>query len=273
VFDPFTQDPPVNLEHPALTSNVRFESHGCGLNGVLLLAAGPGPHPLVVLLHGFPGNERNFDLAQLYRRAGMNVLVFHYRGSWGSEGTFSFANALEDVGPVLEFCCANASKYRIDVNRIALAGHSMGAWIALMHAARDSRVKAVISICAFNFGRFTRLVLNNVASIAQTSSDFDGETGPLSGTSGSKLVEEMIQHAGDWDLLETAPALVSRAVLLIAAERDTVATLELSHMPLVAEFKRLGVHLEERLSDSDHSLASHRIALARETLRFLRAHV
>jgi uncharacterized protein len=273
VFDPFTQDAPVNLEHPALTSDVRFESHGCHLNGVLLLAAGPGPHPLVVLLHGFPGNERNFDLAQLYRRAGLNVLVFHYRGSWGSEGTFSFGNALEDVGPALEFCRANASKYRIDVDRIALAGHSMGAWIALMHTARDARVKAVISICGFNFGRFTRLVLRNPESVAQTSKDFDGETGPLSGTSGSKLVQEMLEHAHDWDLLETVPALASRPVMLIAAQRDTVASLEVSHAPLVAEFKQHGVQLEECLFDADHSLASHRIALARETLMFLQQHV
>jgi uncharacterized protein len=273
VFDPFTQDVPVNLEYPALTNDVRFESHGCRLNGVLLLAAGPGPHPLVVLLHGFPGNERNFDLAHLYRRAGLNVLVFHYRGSWGSEGMFSFANALEDVEPALEFCRTNASKYRIDPNGIALAGHSMGAWIALMHAARDSRIKAVISICAFNFGRFTRLILNNPESVAQTSSNFDGETGPLSGTGGSELVQEMLEHASDWYLLETAPGLASRPVMLIAAERDTVATLEVSHTPLVAELKRLGVHLEECLFDSDHSLASHRIALARATLAFLQAHV
>jgi uncharacterized protein len=273
VTDPFTQDVPVNLEHPALTTDVRFESHGCRLNGVLLLAAGPGPHPLVVLLHGFPGNERNFDLAQLYRRAGMNVLVFHYRGSWGSEGEFSFGHALEDVGPALEFCRVNASKYRTDPERIALVGHSMGAWIALMHTARDAHLKVVISICGFNFGRFTRLVLNNPESIAQTSSDFQGETGPLSGTSGSELVQEMLRHAGDWDLLETAPALASRVVMLIAAERDTVAMLELAHAPLVAEFKRHGVRLEERLLDGDHSLASHRIALARETLTFLQNHV
>jgi hypothetical protein len=34
-------------------------------------------------LHGFPGNERNFDVAQALRRAGYAALVFHYRGSWG----------------------------------------------------------------------------------------------------------------------------------------------------------------------------------------------
>jgi len=45
------------------------------------VAAGAGPHPAVVLLHGFPGNEKTLDLAQDVRRAGWNVLYFNYRGA------------------------------------------------------------------------------------------------------------------------------------------------------------------------------------------------
>ena len=44
----------------------------------------------VILLHGFPGNERNLDLAQAIRRSGWNAVFFHYRGAWGSGGVFSF---------------------------------------------------------------------------------------------------------------------------------------------------------------------------------------
>jgi pimeloyl-ACP methyl ester carboxylesterase len=34
------------------------------MNGQFYLAGGEGPHPTLVLLHGFPGNEQIFDLAQ-----------------------------------------------------------------------------------------------------------------------------------------------------------------------------------------------------------------
>lgn len=129
MFDPFTHDAPVNLEHPALTSDVRFESHGCHLNGVLL-AAGPGPHPLVVLLHGFPGNERNFDLAQLYRRAGMNVLVFHYRGSWGSEGTFRSAMRSR----MLDLHSSSAVRMPASTGLMRIGSHSwVTAWALGLH--------------------------------------------------------------------------------------------------------------------------------------------
>jgi pimeloyl-ACP methyl ester carboxylesterase len=56
------------------------------MNALFYLAGGPGPHPTIVLLHGFPGNEQNLDLAQSIRRAGWNVLTLHYRGAWGSPG-------------------------------------------------------------------------------------------------------------------------------------------------------------------------------------------
>jgi hypothetical protein len=76
---------------------LQIPSHGQLLNALVYVAAGAGPHPAVILLHGFPGNERNLDLAQDIRRAGWDVLYFNYRGSWGSPGDFSFSHGIEDT--------------------------------------------------------------------------------------------------------------------------------------------------------------------------------
>jgi dipeptidyl aminopeptidase/acylaminoacyl peptidase len=83
--------------YPASMQTFQIASHGALLNAFVYVAAGAGPHPAVVLLHGFPGNERNLDLAQDIRRAGWDVLYFNYRGSWGSPGDFSFSHAIEDT--------------------------------------------------------------------------------------------------------------------------------------------------------------------------------
>src|SRR4051812_45063848 len=74
---------------------MQIPSHGSPMNGLVYVAAGAGPHPVVILLHGFPGNERNLDLAQDMRRAGWDVLFFNYRGSWGTPGDFSFSHSME----------------------------------------------------------------------------------------------------------------------------------------------------------------------------------
>ena len=82
VRDPVTLDLPVrDTANPMALEELHFASGGARLNGLLYLASGKGPHPTVALLHGYPGNERNLDLAQAMRRAGMNVLFFHYRGA------------------------------------------------------------------------------------------------------------------------------------------------------------------------------------------------
>ncbi len=51
---------------------------------------GAQPHPLLMLLHVYPGNERNLDLAKAVCTHGWNVIYFDYRGSWGSQGNFLF---------------------------------------------------------------------------------------------------------------------------------------------------------------------------------------
>ena len=63
-------DPPSDPAFPAKTLPHAISSGSVTLNAVLYTAAGAGPHPAVLLLHGLPGNEQNIDLAQSLRRAG-----------------------------------------------------------------------------------------------------------------------------------------------------------------------------------------------------------
>ena len=84
-------DPPADKAFPASGEALQIPSGGRLMNAMVYVPAGKGPHPVVVLLHGFPGNEQNLDLAQAIRRAGWAVVTFHYRGSWGSEGSFTQA--------------------------------------------------------------------------------------------------------------------------------------------------------------------------------------
>src|SRR5580700_12335767 len=112
----------------ASMQELQIPSHGALLNGFVYVAAGAGPHPAVILLHGFPGNERNLDLAQDIRRAGWDVLYFDYRGSWGSTGEFSFTHGIEDTAAAIDYLRspAMARTLRLDPSRIVLIGHSMG---------------------------------------------------------------------------------------------------------------------------------------------------
>jgi dipeptidyl aminopeptidase/acylaminoacyl peptidase len=127
------------IEDEGLTG-VTFDSDGHRLVGVLYLARGEEPAPTVLLLHGCPGLEKNLDLAVRLREAGWNSLVFHYRGCWGSAGRYDLVSIPRDVTAAVDFL---ADCPRVDPGRIAVLGHSLGGWAALVTAAAEPRLGAV----------------------------------------------------------------------------------------------------------------------------------
>src|SRR3984957_6282168 len=141
-------------DNPASMQAFQIPSHGALLNAFVYVAAGAGLHPAVVLLHGFPGNERNLDLAQDMRHAGWDVLYFNYRGSWGSPGEFSFSHAIEDTAAAIAYLRRpeTAKLLRLDPSRIVFIGHSMGGFMAVQDAAADGSILAVGLISAADLG-------------------------------------------------------------------------------------------------------------------------
>jgi len=170
--DPVTTDPP-RQEPPASMEGLHFRSAGANLNGVIYEAAGPGPHPTLLLLHGFPGNELNADIAQAVRRAGWNAVIFHYRGAWGSEGEFTFTHVLEDSAAVFAALHepAFAKAHRVDPTRVSLYGHSMGGFSALLTGARTPEARCVASVAGANMGAMAPALADPTAA-QQTAARF-----------------------------------------------------------------------------------------------------
>lgn len=107
--------------------------------GELRLPAGPGPHPVVVLLHG--GCWQNaYDLgymaapAEALRRAGFATWTLEYRriGDPGGAWTGTFQDAAAGTDHLREL----ARTRPLDLGRVVLAGHSAGGHLALWLAAR-----------------------------------------------------------------------------------------------------------------------------------------
>jgi uncharacterized protein len=272
MFDSLANDPTPDLNHPAQTNRVRFSSHGHALNGVYFLASGEAVKPTILLLHGIPGTDRNFDLAHAYSRAGFNVLIFHYRGSWGSEGTYAFAHVLEDVQAALEWLVESAQDLRVDTNRIGLVGHSLGGWAALRNAA-DARVKAAISLAGANLGAWWRDVQHDPARVQALEAGMGSLTSIQHGATGASLVSEMREHHEAWDLRECASDLKTKSVLLIAGTRDDDIPPALHHTPLLQALEVVGAPVTALELNSDHMFADARIAVARATLSWLQQHL
>jgi dipeptidyl aminopeptidase/acylaminoacyl peptidase len=268
--DPVTSDPALpDPEYPAALLGTPLRSRGALMNGIAYLAAGAGPHPTVILLHGYPGEERNLDLAQAIRRSGWNVLFFHYRGAWGSEGSFSFGGALEDVGAAVALVSSPefAASHRADPERVALVGHSMGGFLALTAGAELAAVDCVTSLAGANLGLMRA---PDPAAAHSAAARLDAMSGPIAGTTGAQLVAEIAAGGERFDTRRRAATLARKPVLLVAGARDRVTPPELHHEPLVAALREAGAaQLRALTLDADHAFSPARIALARAVVGWL----
>lgn len=234
------------------------------LNANMFVAAGPGPHPCAILLHGFPGNEKNLDLAQTLRRAGWDVLFFTYRGAWGSSGSFSFTHCIEDADSVLSFVRSQAiaRAFRLDPNLIVLVGHSMGGAIAIATAAHDHRLAGIVLISAADMGAFG----GSTKDFHQLAKEITGIE-PLAGCTSEGLAQELMDHAKDWQFSAYAPE-VGNCPTLVVTSNDGY---RMDGERLAAALRKAGnASVATVYFKTDHSYSDCRIALQEAVLRWLK---
>ena len=264
-----TADPGPDKTNPAAMQTFQLPSHGALLNAFVYVAAGVGPHPTVILLHGFPGNERNLDLAQSIRRAGWNVMYFNYRGSWGSPGDFSFTHCIEDAQSAIVYLRddTKAAKLRSDPNTIVLIGHSMGGFVALQTGALDPDIKAIVTVSAADLGT------NRIQAIPADKRDLLAKgiamglaaegMAPLAGVTPELLANEVLANAAKWNFVNLAPKFATRPLLVITSDDGLTAPND----TFVEAARKSGnrevnaVHIA-----ADHSYSDHRIALQQTVL-------
>lgn len=267
-----TADPNiVDTAYPPGLRTVLIPSGGVHLNGVLYLAQGRAAHPTVVFLHGFPGNEKNLDLAQAVRRAGFNALVFYYRGAWGSPGTYSYTHVLEDVTAVLTWLREPviADSMHVDPARLILVGHSLGGFAALYTAATSDKIAAVAALAPVDLGSRGAATKDSTA-FAKEVRRKDGQLGALRGTSGAELSRESLHHATQWSLPRYADALAKKRVLLLAATHDEAVPLSEVFEPLSAKLRAAEARALTTLTlESDHVFSGARIRLAQTLTTWL----
>lgn len=267
ILDALSRDPPQDHAHPAETRPTPISSGGVNLNAIFYTAAGAGPHPTVLLLHGLPGNEQNIDLAQAIRRAGWNVLTLHYRGSWGTPGSFSFEHCLEDAAAAVDWLLGGAADraLRIDPDRLVVIGHSMGGYVAAHVAAERTPVIGVALISPANLGTaFGMLPHSQAISVVDDNVGASAGLHILSGTSPEALASEARDNADRWRLENHSAAMSSRPVLLITSDDGFGEGSEPFAKAAAASGRLTRAHLS-----TDHSYSDQRIALQTEVLRWL----
>ncbi len=138
---PPTHDP-AELGLPFETLTV--ESDGLALPAWWIPARGGAPGPAVLLVHGWESaRDRTLPNAMFLHAAGFHVLTFDVRGH-GSNGPDPLPISAGEFGADA-LAAFRTLAARPDVTAAGILGHSMGAIGALLAAAAEPRVAAVVA--------------------------------------------------------------------------------------------------------------------------------
>lgn len=247
-------------ESPAdLRSFVIPAKTGERMYACLFKPEGTGPRPTILLLHGYPGDENNYDLAHAFQRAGYTVVVFHYRGTWGSEGLFSLNHVLEDVKSAIDFIRQHSGEevYQFDEDQLILIGHSMGGFAALQTAASENHILGVAAVAAFDFS----LAVKNPNLRAAMQKEFEGCL-PVKRIGLDELMQEINDNAAAWSFPALAVKISRHPVCLIGAEKDDVSLPKYHFAPLADAIRQIKKSnaIIKMLKDG-HCLSSTRLEL------------
>ncbi len=254
-------DPVHDARYPASMVVLHILTHGRQINGVAYLPDGAGPHPVFVLCHGLPGNEKNLDLAQAVRRAGWVAISFNYRGTWGSPGKFSFMGNLDDTAAVLAYVrnVHHAADLRADPKRIVLAGHSMGGWVAAEVGAHDDGLAGVVLISAWDPSSSAATHSEAVAAMADNM-----ET--LAGVTPDSMANEVESHRQEMALSGTVEGLKSKPLLVLSADDGLAPGTDalMSKLRAAGDRQITAAHIA-----TDHSYSDRRIELEARVIDWL----
>ena len=223
---------------------VHFPSGGHELVGSLYLAATADPCPALILLHGIPGSEKNYDIAYRLRDLGWHTLVLHFRGNWGSEGDYDMLTQPDDALAAVDFLLNTDAEWKVDPDRVAMLGFSLGNRAALVAAQRDSRIGAVISVAGFS--DFEEVTLSDAAYASSTPF--------LRGTTARGLSAQWQKLAGPDNPINRI-AQINRPLLIVHGTQDDTVPYWMASALHEASGKRAEL---VPIEDADHVFTGHR---------------
>jgi len=251
-----------DMTSPASSTELFIPSGSSQIAGLIYNANGLQKHPTLLLLHGYPGNERNLDIAQVVRSHGWNVIYFDYRGSWGSQGKFSFNNCVEDVVNVVAFCNKYQDSLKIDTSNIVMFGHSMGGWVCLKALQELPTIKKGFALSTWDIAKdFKNVSTEKEMLRIANNPNIAGKYFVLN-TSLEDLYTPVLQNQTYFNLLNNGKSLADKQIIMIDEHNG--------NHDLADKMKESNkAYFEYSVWQTDHSFTNKRVSLINKVLAFL----
>lgn len=251
------------------TEALKVDSHGSTLFGYALHPAFydlDSTGPAILMLHGHPGGTKNMDLAEHFQSSGFTVIVFSYRGIWGSHGDYCLSHNIEDTIVFAQYIREHAEAWRVDPERLFLFGHSMGGFAALNALASGVKAKGAVLVAPCDMGYnylYDKAAFHDLMQCKKR--------GCFTLPTEDYMEKDAEKHGQEWYFLNLLPKL-DKAIpyRFIGGKTDGVTPPEKHALPLVRAMTAEGYDVAYTELPDGHTFPCTRVRLAVETLDCLR---
>ncbi|APR88258.1 Hydrolases of the alpha/beta superfamily protein [Minicystis rosea] len=167
----------------------------------------PGPHPLVVMAHGFSATKEMYltDFAEVFQAAGLAVLVYDHRNLGASEGEprgeIDPWQQIKDYRTAITWASGLPD---IDARRIGIWGSSYSGGHVLVVAAIDRRVRCVVSQVPLVSGSENARRLVRADHFAGLRASFDADRAARYAGAAPAMIKVAYEEPGEPCALPTA---------------------------------------------------------------------
>lgn len=250
---------------------ITIDSHGDDIQ-LHVWAAAETPAWTLLLVPGWGGGGADvLGIGEALSKRHVTVVVLTPRGWRDSEGTATFAHALEDIAVTLSWI-RTSGKPGLVTRSVVLGGHSWGGGMSLAYAAQDESVARVFSVAGTDHAIFIRRVDSDgdygkmMRKVLDSTRKPDG---PIN-FDVEKTLAELRNGQDTYGLLENADELATRDILLIGGWDDTNVTVEDTMLPLYRALKKAGAEsVSFRAFQDNHGFRQVRPKLHAEILDWI----
>lgn len=171
----------------------------------------------VLFLHGYPGSQKNYDIAEHLALKGFYCVVMHYRGVWKSKGQYSLISTFKDVETILNYF----KEKGYDHSRVSLIGTSWGGFIALQTLVQNPSLRKVILLAPFiNLSQEEKTFMAGVDFIVSITKPF------IQNYEKEDIVRDLKTIQSHYNPIVKLKEVEGRKVLIIHGDKDTICPIE-----------------------------------------------
>jgi len=197
-------------------------------------------HPVIIICHSFMAFKNWGFFPYLASQLALNGYVsvifnFSLNGVSGDGNRITdferfsrntFSRELEDIAAIVDACTSESLIKTVgNIDRIALMGHSRGGGIAIVHAASDSRIKALATYSSIStFDRWREHQKNDWRTNGFLPLSRDTAASPL--RLGRELLRDYEEHSERLNILQAASQITCPWLIVHGKADVTVSSKE-----------------------------------------------